>query len=657
MKTGRLIILAVVCTGLGPAHAEGVSGLVQAIDTPSAFAMDVDDLTIAFDYREDYRALAFGFQATERLGIALSFPTYENNGSSSSGNELSFSYLVLRESAIVPNLEVGIVGFGRDDRGAGEYVAIGKSLGDFRVSAGLGWGRYASLYDGPRGDTTTDDIVTTDHLFSAESAPFANVVWATPVSGLTATAEFSGIETIDDDPYYAFGLGYEFVPGVSIAGFANNQGDSGLRFTFLANPDRPYIQENIGRGPHPFVERTPAMAARPQPQAEQVLAVLRERLEDDGIRITRFAMTADTIDVTAASGTDVNFARTTGRVTRVLSAVAPARITTFRVTQNTGAFDTNVIVLDRAGLEQAVSKPDATALAWDATVLEASPLTRPAALGETPFVPRFSYSFNPVFKADFVTSEDLQLTGTLNANAQYVFSPQTVVAGSLGYRFLNQWTQTAPPAEPEVRSDITAYTPDEIYLQALTVRHRFRISPEVYSRVSAGLFERAYGGVSGEVFWRSPEQNFALGLEASYVQKRAYEDWFGFEDADATTVIGSVYANIGQNGGFAVLDAGQHLAGDFAVGLTLGRNYSNGWRIAASTGWSEESDAPLKFGAELAIPLSWTTPDGGTDSVNLSAGGPSGNFGSRVAGTGLLYNELRSSDRKRIEDAWGQFWN
>ncbi|MDP5360962.1 MAG: YjbH domain-containing protein, partial [Paracoccaceae bacterium] len=167
----------------------------------------------------------------------------------------------------------------------------------------------------------------------------------------------------------------------------------------------------------------------------------------------------------------------------------------------------------------------------------------------------------------------------------------------------------------------------------------------------------AYGGVSGELIWRAPEQNFALGLEATYVQKRAYEDWFGFEDADATTVIGSLYANVGQNGDFIILDAGQHLAGDFAVGLTVGRNYSNGWRIAASTNWSEETDAPLKFGAALAIPLSWTTPQGGKGTTDLSVGGPSGDFGSRVSGTGLLYDELRASDRKRIEDAWGEFWN
>ena len=75
------------------------------------------------------------------------------------------------------------------------------------------------------------------------------------------------------------------------------------------------------------------------------------------------------------------------------------------------------------------------------------------------------------------------------------------------------------------------------------------------------------------------------------MQKRAYEGWFGFEDADATTLIGSLYANVGRSGNFVIVDAGQHLAEDFAVGLTVGRNYRNGWRIAGA--WYEAAIKPL----------------------------------------------------------------
>ncbi len=635
--------------------AEGIGGLSQAIDTPRAASGVADDFAILFDFREDYRALSLGLQPSDWLEIGISFPTYDDDAGSSSGNELSFGLRLLKEGTYSPGLTVGIVGFGSDDRGSGEYVLASKTFGAFSASAGMGWGRYALAVPQDRG--VDDGIIRTDHLFEGDAEPFANIVWDTGLNSLVAAAEYSGVASAEADETFAASLSYEVLEGLTVTGLVNNQGDAGLRLTFAANPARSLVQENIGRGPHPYVENTPARANRPQPNAQQVLTLLNERLEKEDINISRFAMEGDAIDVTASSSTDVVFARIAGRVARVLSAIAPANITTFRVTQNTGAFDSNVIVLDRAGLDQAVGAPNAAALAWDATSFEASPRNRPEGLIAPGFEPRFTYGLAPSFRADFITSDTLELTGTLNANARYTFSPQTFVSASVGYRFLNQWTQEDPPAEPQPRSDFTSYAPDIAFLQSLSVRHRFRITPELYSRVSAGLFERAYGGVSGEVIWRDPEQNFALGLEATYVQKRAYEGWFGFEDADASTLIGSLYANVGTNGNFVILDAGQHLADDFAVGMTIGRNYRNGWRIAASTTWSEEETAPLKFGAEIAIPLSWTSAEGGIGATNLFVGGQSGDFGSRVSGTGLLYDELRTSDKRRIEDGFGEFWN
>ena len=646
------VLSSLLATG---AAAEGIGGLSQAIDTPRAASGIADDFAILFDFREDYRALSFGLQPSAWLEIGIGFPTYDDDAGSTSGNELSFGLRLLPEGAYTPGLTVGIVGFGSDDRGSGEYVLASKTFGAFSASAGMGWGRYALAVSEDRGDD--DGIIRTDHLFEGDAEPFANIVWDTGWNSLVAAAEFSGVAGAKAEDTFAASLSYQVIDGLIVTGLVNNQGDAGLRLQFNANPTRPFMQENILRGPHPYVENSPARANQPQRNAQQVLAILTERLEKENINISRFDMSGNAIDVTASSPTDVVFARIAGRVARILSAVAPAQITTFRITQNTGAFDSNVVVLDRAGLDRAVGTPNAAELAWEATSFEASPRNRPEGLIASKFEPSFTYGLAPAFKADFITSDTLELTGTLNAYARYTFSPQTFVSGSVGYRFLNQWTQQPPPAEPQPRSDFTSYAPDIAFLESLSVRHRFRLAPEFYSRISAGLFERAYGGVSGEVVWRDPEQNFALGLEATYVEKRAYEGWFGFEDADATTVIGSLYANVGTNGNFVVLDAGQHLAGDFAVGMTIGRNYRNGWRVAASTTWSEENDAPLKFGAEIAIPLSWTSAEGGVGATNLGVGGQSGDFGSRVSGTGLLYDELRTSDKRRIEDGFGEFWN
>ena len=132
--------------------AEGVGGLSQAIDTPRSADSPADELSIALDYREDYRALAFTFQPSDRFEIGISFPTYDDGSGSSSGNELSFGLRLLDESRYGPGLSVGIVGFGSDDRGSGEYVLASKTIGAVQASIGLGWGRYAQNGTDARGD-------------------------------------------------------------------------------------------------------------------------------------------------------------------------------------------------------------------------------------------------------------------------------------------------------------------------------------------------------------------------------------------------------------------------------------------------------------------------------------------------------------------------
>ena len=75
--------------------AEGIGGLSQAIDTPRAASGVADDFAILFDFREDYRALSLGLQPSDWLEIGISFPTYDDDAGSSSGNELSFGLRLL----------------------------------------------------------------------------------------------------------------------------------------------------------------------------------------------------------------------------------------------------------------------------------------------------------------------------------------------------------------------------------------------------------------------------------------------------------------------------------------------------------------------------------------------------------------------------------
>lgn len=120
-----------------------------------------DTFSIGFDYSEARRGLAFGFQATERLNIALAFPTYVTSGGRIGDDHLTVSYQLLQETDHMPAVTLGVSGLGGDTAASCEYIAATKSVGDFTASIGLGWGQLAGVTTGPGADAgsfRTDDL-------------------------------------------------------------------------------------------------------------------------------------------------------------------------------------------------------------------------------------------------------------------------------------------------------------------------------------------------------------------------------------------------------------------------------------------------------------------------------------------------------------------
>jgi hypothetical protein len=639
-----------VIAGSGVATADGMTGGSVLFDTPMVAQQDINSVTFGFDVRDARRQLTFDLQASARLRLGVGFSTYLGGDTAITGNDLNLSFTPLLETANLPSLSVGVFGIGAEGRGAGEYLATSKAFGPLRATAGLGWGRFAGLNQS-RGDDA--GAVRTDHLFQGTREGFGSLVWQTPVDGLEAGLEYGAVAGGDGDVGWRTGLSYTTKRNLSFAGFVNEDGDAGLQLRLIANPYRPNTLPDGYSAPPLLVDRP---IGPPVPDAA-LLARLQERFDDNPVSLRRLAVDGDTIYVTVRGAGDRNFARVAGRVSRILSVTAPDQYTRFAITQTAGGFELDTIMIDRASLAPAVNRPDGARQVFDAAQIVPTPRTRAPAIFEQGHNSWTDFSIKPRFSFDWQSSDELTFVGDLSATALYAPTASTQLRGQLGYRFLNKWDQADAPDTPQVRSDFTAYDPDTVALLAATATYRTKLTDTVYGRVSGGLFERMYGGVSLEAVWRDPARNFALGLEGTHVQKRAYDAPLGFEDLTASTLISSVYANLGSQGDFVVLDAGRYLAGDFGANLTVGRDFNNGWRVAVFTKWSEDVDEPLAFGVAINIPLDWAVPLEGNDQLGVRIGGRSGNEASAVGGTGRLYNVLRGSDPQRLEDEWGAFWD
>ena len=214
---------------------------------------------------------------------------------------------------------------------------------------------------------------------------------------------------------------------------------------------------------------------------------------------------------------------------------------------------------------------------------------------------------------------------------------------------------------PRVRSDTRMYAGNTSpVIPELTLAWFAKPSENIYSRVTVGLLERAYGGVSGEVLWKPVNSQLAFGAEVNRVRKRDFDQLFDFRDYEVTTGHVSAYYEFRQ-GFTAQVDVGQYLAGDVGATVSLTREFENGWRIGAyatKTDLSAEEFGEGSFdrGISLSIPVSWATGTPTRERVSSTIRSLSRDGGARVEVQGRLYDQVRDSHSVKLQQGWGAFW-
>ena len=117
---------------------------------------------------------------------------------------------------------------------------------------------------------------------------------------------------------------------------------------------------------------------------------------------------------------------------------------------------------------------------------------------------------------------------------------------------------------PKVRSDIKHYLQDGADGNIVRLQTNYLAKPaeDVYFRVSAGLLEEMYGGVSTEVLFRPFESRLALGAELNWVQQRDFDQRFKFRDYQVVTGHVSLYYDTPYRDVRIATHVGRYLAGD-----------------------------------------------------------------------------------------------
>lgn len=689
---GKTSLISLLAGGLAlssaPLQAQTVNlqGGVGLIDMPSAEFLPDGRVTSFLSYHGTSTRGGIGFQVFPRVEAILRYSNISDRdvvGMSEQDQSFDLKFRLLDETEMLPSLAIGF----RDFLGSGvqssEYIVATKTFADnFKVTAGLGWGRlgsrasFGNAFGGnrPAVPGATEQFNYENFFRGDDIGVFGGVEWRTPVDGLTLKAEYSSdayelekaTGQYKQSSPFNFGAEYAMASGLSVGAYYMHGRDVGLQFNYVLDPKTPRTKQDLGRGPSPVFTR-PANAPRGTGWAAnaevrgKLMEGLSEALAQEGIKVYAARLRGDRAELEIVNTRISRVPKALGRTARILSAAMPPSVETFAISLVEAGVPVTTTTISRDALEAQVDLPDAAVAAWNSSsITNALPLSGED-VWRADIFPKFEWSVTPAIPFDLFgdgASFDLQVRGAATVH----FAPGLSASSALEVSLIDGFEDVVSPAyglDP-VRSDFALYQ-GGARLTRLTGDYLFKLSPEVYGRATVGYMERMFGGVGAEVLWNDTATPVAFGVDVNWVKQRDPDDTLGFRDYEVVTGHGSIYWNTGWMGVQAQLDAGRYLAGDWGATVSLSRRFANGWELGAYVTRTNESpdgtpEGRFDKGFSLKIPLRWTMPYQTRTRIPVAFREYGRNDGARLDVGNRLYGLTQDVHKPQLRQHWSSFW-
>jgi len=663
----------------------GTLGAPGVIDTPTAETFRDGELVASVSGYSDSQRGNFSFQMFPRLTATLRFSREKGlgvGGDTLKDRSFDLHLQLLKEKGWRPAFAVGLRDMFGNGVYASEYVVATKTFTPrLRASVGWGWGRLGSggSGGGTRPAPSLSGGLNNDTWFKGPSAPFASVIWqATDKIALKAeysddnyTAE-TAANGFDNKTPLNFGVDYKINNIASVSGYVLHGSKVGFQFNIALDPRQPAAPSGLERAPVPVAPR-PSRASDPQAYATDwaqdptarpaIQKSIGDALMKDGQVLEAMKLTPTSVDLRISNETYRANPQAIGHAARIASRALPASVDTIKVTLMERGMPASTTTLKRADIERLENGPS-TKIAAVAQIGESERGNR--GFTQTPGVyPRLLWGIAPYLElSPFDPTTNLHADLGVTLSGRYEFAPGLVLAGALRQKAignLDSNPKTSTSTVQHVRSDIYEYQKNgDLTIPYLTFAAYGRPADNLYSRVTVGLLEQMYGGISGELLWKPVDSRLALGAEVNLVKQRDFDQHFSFRDYSTTTAFLSAYYDFG-NGLTGELDVGRYLARDFGATISLDRELANGWKVGAwatLTDMSSNDFGPGKFdkGVRLTIPLGYATGMPSLKSFSTTLRPYVGDGGARVDVQGRLYETLDGSQQGGLYRDWGRFW-
>ncbi|MDE2344722.1 MAG: YjbH domain-containing protein [Betaproteobacteria bacterium] len=595
-----------------PAVTANDWGQVGLMQTPTARMAPAGDVRTTYSHVHPYDRLNVFLQPFDWLEAGFRYTNIDNRlygAATVSGSQtykdksVDFKLRLREESALWPELALGMTDIGGTGLFSSEYLVGSKRSGAFDWSLGLAWGYLGSSDNVKNPFTWLSPSYAVRNInagqggnfngggiFHGSSALFGGVQYQTPWDPLILKFEYDGNsyqhEPLADNqtqryPFNA-GLVYRYSPALDFSagwergnmlmlGLSLHTNLATLSTPKFLDPPLPKVSAPVPLPPH-----VPAAAPDWIRTVKGIEAQTQWRVES-------IRRDGSELEVRLDQAHGLYFAERLERALTVLNHDAPADITRFRVTvYEDGLLLTSWVALRAEWVAQHARYRPPSEMQPAVAAVEPWPKddTAQPALWQGQASP-FQASVMPSFISNFGGPNSFLLYQVGVATpAQWRLSDRSWVDGLLNLRLVDNYslfTFDSQSELPHVRTYIREYlTTSRVTMPNLQFNHADRISENQYVLGYAGYLESMFAGVGGEWLYRPWNSSLAFGVDVNRVQQRGFAQDFSLRDYGVVTGHATLYWDTGWQQTHVNLSVGQYLAGDRGVTLDMNRQFDNG---------------------------------------------------------------------------------
>lgn len=662
----------------------GNFGLPGVVDVPTARRFPDGELVVTQQLHKSLARSGISFQALPRVGVSFRYSGHGINGREAYGrinHDRSFDAHIslLDEGAYLPAISLGL----RDFIGTGwyssEYIVGTKSLGNFELTAGLGFGRLAgrNTFSNPFSALSArfnqregkafgkGGTLGNINWFQGEASAFYGIQYhvSEKISLLaeytpdTMWLESSYYSYLDLESPWNFGASYQLNDYINLSTQYLHGSQVSVTANVTVNPGRPPLLGGKELAPVPM--RLRGEGALPVNVSAE--ATIKKVLRTDRFEIYYLKFETDTVNVGLKNTKFRSQAQAVGRVSSTLQRFTSDDIKI----ANISFYSQDLrLVSYQVDLEKVTTEQFNPLKKYEnnpsITVIDLEP--KPDSYNEKDFTWGVGpYIAHRLFNPDLPLSME---TG-VEVEAGYKIASGLKISGAIRKSILTNLTdndQRSNSVLPRVHSDWPLYdfAGQKGHIHEFTLSYVRNLAPSLYGRAHAGLLEPFFAGIGGELLFKPAQWPVGIGLDIHRVRKRDYD--MRFEMLDYETTVGhlSLYYDVG--GMFDIeINAGRYLARDWGATTTISRKFGSGWEVG---GYATLTEVPFDTFGEgsfdkaiyVSVPIDWIVSSPNRTKRRLTLRPITRDGGAQLSSARRLYRQIENSQNASFQRELGRLW-